>query len=457
VLRTARFLLVVGLLAAAAVWLADRPGRVAVEWQGWRVDTSFAVLAAAAAALMVAAALLYRLWGALRAAPGRFAALRHESRRRRGYQALTRGMVAVAAGDPDEARRQARKAETLLDEPPLTLLLAAQTAQLEGDETAAARFFAAMAEAPDTEFLGLRGLITQAVKAGERERALELARRAYRLKPRAGWVNETLFDLQVQSGQWLDAALTLKEAAKRRLAAPETARRHAALLDVAQAREAEARGDDDAALKLLRRALDGAPDLVPAAARLARLLLRRGKERKAAETIAAAWARTPHPDLLAAFLEAKADQAPLKRVTAVQRLVRDNPDHPESRLALAEAALGAELWGEARRHLAPLVGDGAQATARACRLMAELEEAEHGDHARARAWLMRASQAEPDPAWVCRRCGHAVADWAPRCDRCGTFDGFAWRAPERGAVLAAPAGAEAALVLPPAAAADGGA
>ncbi len=48
-------LLMVGVLIAAAVFLADRPGRVDVVWQGWQLETSVGVLIAAAvlAALLV--------------------------------------------------------------------------------------------------------------------------------------------------------------------------------------------------------------------------------------------------------------------------------------------------------------------------------------------------------------------------------------------------------------------
>lgn len=46
-----------GLLIAAAVWLANHPGHVAVDWGGWRIDTNLAVLgigAIGAAVLAVA-------------------------------------------------------------------------------------------------------------------------------------------------------------------------------------------------------------------------------------------------------------------------------------------------------------------------------------------------------------------------------------------------------------------
>ena len=47
-IRVVIYLLIVAGLACAAVWFADRPGEVAITWQGWRVDTSVMVLAAAA-------------------------------------------------------------------------------------------------------------------------------------------------------------------------------------------------------------------------------------------------------------------------------------------------------------------------------------------------------------------------------------------------------------------------
>src|SRR5690606_40477334 len=133
-------------LVAAAVWLADHPGTVEIVWQGRVIETSVGVLAAAIALLILLLWLAQRLWRGLRRAPRSFVEGRRESRRARGYRALTRGLVAVAAGDAAEARRWSRQADVLLAEPPLTLLLSAQAAQLNGDEAAARRHFEAMLE-----------------------------------------------------------------------------------------------------------------------------------------------------------------------------------------------------------------------------------------------------------------------------------------------------------------------
>src|SRR5258705_3329971 len=204
------FLLKLAILIAGAIWIADRPGRVSFDWLGWRVDTSVGVLMAALLLLMAVAAIIYRLWGIIVRGPRRLSERRGERQRLKGYRALTQGMVAVAAGDAEEAKRQARIAHGLLKEPPLTLLLAAQAAQLSGDETAARRYFTAMLERPETAFLGMRGLLNQALAKGDTGEALKLAAKAHEERPQAGWAAKALLDLELKQGEWMTARRTAK-------------------------------------------------------------------------------------------------------------------------------------------------------------------------------------------------------------------------------------------------------
>ncbi|TAN56684.1 MAG: heme biosynthesis protein HemY, partial [Rhodospirillales bacterium] len=197
-LRLLRYLAGVGLLVAGAVWLADRPGTVSLDWFGWHVETSMPLLLLICALAAFLLLWLARLFGFLIGVPGVFGRMRGERRQRLGFEALTKGLVAVAAGDPKEALRQARKADSHLGSPPLSLLLAAQAAQLAGDEDGAAHHFDAMLKRKETEFLALRGLITQALKKGDRTSALIHARKAYALKPDAEWVAASFFDLLIE-------------------------------------------------------------------------------------------------------------------------------------------------------------------------------------------------------------------------------------------------------------------
>ena len=152
--RSIGYIIKVGVAVFVAVWLADRPGQVTIEWQGVLINTSVGILALSAFLLVVASVATYEVWRGLKRAPRQIVASRRVRRQGAGYRALTEGLVAVAAGDAEEARRLSKRADGLLNDPPLTMLLAAQTAQLAGDGKAARRYFEAMRERKETEFLG---------------------------------------------------------------------------------------------------------------------------------------------------------------------------------------------------------------------------------------------------------------------------------------------------------------
>ncbi|TCS64811.1 heme biosynthesis protein HemY [Varunaivibrio sulfuroxidans] len=431
--RALFFFFLLAALAVGGVWLADNPGAVSLSWQGWRVDTSFAVLLLALAVFAVVVALGYRVWLFVRRAPGQLGRAYRENRARKGYRALNLGMVAVAAGDGAQARKQAARADSFLDNPPLTVLLKAQAAQLNGDETAAEGFFRVMLDDPQTEYLGIRGLLNQAVRRNDTQGAIALAQRAFRLNPKSDWAGPNLFEHQVRAGDWMGAEETLEGMVRHKLVASTTARHRQAVIAFARACGSPESDDCDTTLKYLDRAFSLDPGFAPAACAYGEALVGAGRVRKAQNVIEKAWAVFPHPALVDIYLRAQALDDPLKKVGAVEKLIGANPDHPESRIASAAIALEAKLWGEARQNLEDLIKEktevGGGLSARVCRMMAELEEHEHGDEARAREWLVRASMADPDPAWVCDDCGHVRAEWSAHCPKCQGIDTQSWRAP----------------------------
>jgi HemY protein len=400
---------------------------VSVVWQGYRIDSSFALLVAAVVASAILIALTYEIYRWLIISPRRLRARGLERKRRRGYRALTRGLVSAAAGDGGGARKAARVAEGLLGEPPLTLLLTAQAAQLDGDEAAAGAAFREMLTHEETEFLGLRGLLVQAVRKGDTATALALARRAYEISPDAGWVLSNLIELESSDGNWEGAEKAVDSAVRaRRLSQPEGLRKRA-LFGYQKALAARQSGDDRKALDFARQALAKQPDFVPAAVLTAELQIEAGQRREARRLAARTWSSAPHPDLARVYIEASLPDGALEKVKALEPLVKARPEAPEGHLAIAAAALEAKLWGTARSHLDRLTGDAG--TAQLYRLRAMLEEAEHGDGAAAREWWRRASAAPPDPAWVCERCGTPSLKWQLLCPSCGAVDNQSWCTP----------------------------
>ena len=174
-IRVVIFLVLVGLVALGAAWLADRPGEVVVTWQGMHIETSVMVLAAA---LLVAVAALLLLWTVLSAlvrSPFTLRRYRHRRRGERAYEAISRGLIAIGSGDLAAARKHAAEAKRLASSEPLALLLDAQHAQLSGDRSAADGAFRAMAGRPDTKALGLHGLFVEAHRRSDRVRKRDVS------------------------------------------------------------------------------------------------------------------------------------------------------------------------------------------------------------------------------------------------------------------------------------------
>ncbi len=423
--------LLIGALSVAAALVAERPGAVVIDWDGWRIETSLAVLGLAVIALLAAAGMAQRAWLALRRSSAALSGWRGSRQRRLGFDALAEGILAVAAGDAPAAQIAARKTDRLLADHSLAPLLAAQAAQLGGDETSAERHYTRMLERRETEFLGLRGLIAQAERAGDIPRALALSERAARLRPDAPWPAQALLAMQVRAGRWQEAEAALIQAIKHRALGPGAGTRARAAVVMAQAEEADKSGQKDAALELARTAAKLAPGFLPAALLQADIYRDKGEKRRALKVLINAWTRVPHPGIADAWRKTEDDLAPGERLRAAEKFAGPHRAHPEGRLLLARAALDGGEFTRARAELEQIGALGR----RGLRLMAELDERQYGDQAGGHQWLERAAKAPPEVAWRCGQCGQSHIAWAAKCPACASFDSLEW--PAGDATLAA--------------------
>lgn len=422
--RVLVYLFVIAALAAGAVWLADRPGEVSILWQGYRIETSVAI---AAIGVVVLAFLALTAWAILRfvfGLPSAFSFASRARRRARGFEAISRGMVAIGAGDPVAAGRYAVDARKFAASEPLTLLLEAQSAQLSGDRGQAEAAFKAMLDKPETRVLGLRGLFVEARRRGDMAAARAFADDAVRRSPSLAWANDALLDFHTAAGDWQAARTAVERRAALRLADKAEAKRQRAVLLAAEALEAKGR-EPEKALAAALEAVKLAPGLTPAAALAGRMLSERGDIKKAARLLEAAWKQVSHPEIAAAYLDVRPGDSARDRLARAETLTRLRPADPEGVLALAGAAIHAQDFARARATLKPLLAGGA--SVRACLLMAELEEAEHGAAGRVREWLARATRAPRDAAWVAD--GLVSDQWLPVSPISGRLDAFVWTVP----------------------------
>lgn len=352
------------------------------------------------------------------------------NRERKGFQALTDGMMALASGDGPAAISYAARAEKFLKRPELTNLLSAQAAEMAGDGRKATEVYKKLLGDDRTRFVGVRGLLKQKIAEGDRETALKLAEKAFLMRPSHKDIQDLLFDLQTRAGDWAGARKVLGAKAKHGHLPRDIHRRRDAILALQEARSVF---DDDVPVEAREAAIAAnrmSPDLIPAAVLAAHGYKAQGKDKYAVRLLKKAWETQPHPDLAAAFAALVPDETPHQRLKRFEQLFAARPDHEETRLLRAELLIAAEDFPAARRAL----GDLAQShpTTRSLTIMAAIERGEGEDDAVVRGWLTKALSASRGPQWVCDNCRQVSAVWQPTCDQCGSFDTLAWREPAPG-------------------------
>ncbi|MFY0633468.1 MAG: heme biosynthesis protein HemY [Vannielia sp.] len=354
-------------------------------------------------------------------------------REKRGYEALSEGMMALASGEGQLALTKANRAERYLGKPELTRLLTAQAAEQVGDRKTAEEAYKAMLTDDRTRFVGVRGILKQKLADGDTETALKLAEKAFAMKPGHTETQDTLLQLQAGQSDWAGARKTLSAKLKHGSLPRDVHRRRDAVLALSEAKDVIEEGGTIEAREAAIEANRLSPDLVPAAVMAAHGYIAQDKPRYATRVLKKAWDAQPHPDLAAAFAAIQPDETPEARLKRFQPLLRSHPEHEETRLLAAELNLAAEDFPAARKAVAQ-IASAEGANARALTIMAAVERGEGGDDHVVRAWLARAVTAPRGPAWVCDNCQNIHGHWAPTCDNCGAFDTLSWREPPRSEV-----------------------
>lgn len=387
----------IAVVVAGAVWMANEPGSVNLVWRGWRVDTSVGVLVAAIVAAVFVILLIVRVISALSGSVRAFAAAQKERRVQRGLATLGDGFAAVQAGQGAVAQRLAKEASKLLDNNPAVLVLRKEAASLGGDSREMQAVSMALLNRPQTELTALRTLANKALTDGDVVGALRHAQKALARKDAPPWALNMVLDVQIAMGRWADALAVLETKLGKTVFKPDDYQRVKLKLLVQDANGALKNGDAAAAAAAAKKAVETSGPNSEAVSVYARAMASQGKGRKAAGIVEKAWRTNPHAELLSAYRALVPGESALDWAKRVENLAKATPDHPETRLAVAEASLNAELWGQARNRLSALTGDDMtpDIRARAARLMADIEKGEREDTAAANTWLELALSMQP--------------------------------------------------------------
>jgi HemY protein len=428
------FVAMVMLISFGAGRLMEAQGGVMIQYAG--LELSFGALQAAllVLGLLVSFWLVLKLLGLvvalLRFINGDETALSRyfdRNRERRGFEALSDGLMALASGDGRDAMAKARKADRLLNRPDLTNLIMAQAAVANGDRQTAKTTYKKLLKDPKTRFVGTYGLLQQHLQDGDTEVALKLAEHAFALKPRHGETQDVLLKLQAGQEDWRGVRRTLTAKLKHGTLPKDVHKRRDAVFALSQSRDLRAEGKLEEAQIYAVEANRLAPGLVPAALLSAEGHREQKNVKQASRILRAAWQLAPHPDLAAGFAALAPDEASAARLKRFGQFTKGTESHPETKMLMAELYVAMADFDAARRALGDLAKT--DPTMRALTILAAIERGDGADDQSVRQLLTQAISAQRDPQWICDNCGHVHHDWEPVCLNCEAIDSIAWKRP----------------------------
>jgi HemY protein len=410
-------------VCALAVFLTLYPGTVVLEWFGYKIDMPVSVLLGLFFGFTAVCIFFHHIWRKIWGIPLRYFQFLQKRRQNKGERLLLESLTAIAAQQPEEAQSSIELAKVLLPNHPLTVFIAAQSAHMLKDSLKAASYFEKMVENPSLAFLGLRGLILLAKSQGDWIKVDHFLKQAMSMRPDSPWVQQEILESQIQlarAGQ--DKAIST-ETVYRLLPKQEWQKHQSVLLWL----KAEKNRDDLVVFrKLCQKSHDLNPEFVVVAVNLAQSWIQTGHRSKAQRILEVTYKLNPHRELAYLWLTMADGLEPIEKYRYLEKLTSLSSSHPETWWVMAEVAFEAKLWGQARSYLNTILAYGESQSA--CRLMAQVEEAEYPlAEEKIRDWWVRASMAPKQEGWFCRSCLNSSETWQSVCAHCDDVGQIAWR------------------------------
>ena len=335
-------LFLIGALSLGMMQIADEPGKVAIDWSNYHIETSLLFMVAATAFFALLVMIVYALGYMVFSAPARWSHSRSFKRNSLGLSLLTESFAAITAGDMKSAQKKLTQAKKYMPDQPMTLMLAAQIARSEGNEQEARRYIEQMLTNDATEFVALRSLTENAIQADNAALAMHYAEKALKTKPSDNWLIVTLCELYARNGKLQDAIKLLDTSLRKGAISRVIYKRESALLSYRNARDLFTQQRYDRAIEALKSALKKKPDLIEGYALLAEICIAKGDIKNACKVLLNGWKIAPDRALREVFLKALDKYTDKQQYFSYARkMLQLYPEHEETHLLAAEV----NSWG----------------------------------------------------------------------------------------------------------------
>ena len=322
--------IIISALGLSAAWLGNHPGNVSMNWLGYEIETSAAVLGALMLIVAITVSITYVFLRNILLAPSRIKTRRSLKQYKLGLAEITQSVAMLAANDLKNAQAHTKRAERHLGETPLTLLLRAQISKTEGSDSQTKVLLEKLLEHPETEYLAAKSLSDAEAKQQHAPQALALAKRAYQVNPKLPQSAWSVFDLHLNAGELQEAEAHAIAARKQKTFSASDLALANGKIAHKQAVNANQAGNKDAAIRSIEVAIKAMPHDANTGLLAAQLYSETNQHHKALALIKSQWKYVPSKALAAIFNDIIDDEKPAKQDKLKAKLQARNPTAAEN-------------------------------------------------------------------------------------------------------------------------------
>ncbi|HPF46052.1 MAG: hypothetical protein KDF58_03080 [Alphaproteobacteria bacterium] len=413
------------IIALAAAWISASPGHVLITWQGWEIRFSVAVMLL----LLVLYTVLFWFLVWLIKKLNIFAYFndprRLHAKRKKGDNDLDQAWSAFALEDYKEALKLGLRAKSKLGETGGVLrLLASTTIKLNSGENP---YLEALRKIPSSVAWVEKQELDSLIEQKEWDKLGPLIRDLLTHYPKNKNLLKLNFLVTARQGNWQSAKTALNTALEQKNVFNQDEQKHyQAVIDYCLSLEEKAAGNKAESINLLKTVLKNDPAFSPAATSAARSLIERDDKRSAEKILSAIWKVAPTWEIAELIADLYPTESSNEAFRRVRKITDSAPDFVESQHLLAQVAISAKQWPDARKALEKVI-NSSKASQRTFLLMAQLEQKQKNDQKAADVWKEKSDRANQDNHWSCTSCQKKTAHYLPICPACNEFDTIKWQ------------------------------
>ena len=405
------------------IWLKKNPGNIAIEWQGWLLETSVPIIIALTLFLFFLVIVCYFLIKKIISIPQSVQNRYKKNKKSKADTAIIKAFSAKYMGEIELAESYSKQAK-FLNNTPLKLLLDSEINNYYGNDSKDLEHLNNMLEHPETLLVSVKKLTTTHIKNREIKDALKIISMSPKSKNTPKWFFYTALQLNILEKNWEKINISIKNINKYTNTNNTSLKLIKSRIFLYKAMEEYNNKNNDIEFQDINTSLKFDPSFAPAIVLKAKLLYKNDKK-LGLDYIKNSWKKHSHPEI-ANFLISIFDNKPKQKLLSiVKSLTKLNNDSYNNNYTLAKVALLLEAWPIARQALNIIPEKNWTKTIYL--MMADLEKKEHGDNNKFNFWYDKAQNAILDFSWGCTSCSYIPDQWKLICPKCSSLDSIQWQ------------------------------